>query len=121
MTEEPKHYRLHAETAHIDSKEVEVPLRVKAEEVIDRELDHDTIQGWFDEAGVVRTLQGLQEVIERRLGDFSYTVATTPLAYASIALAALKLANESKHGKLNDYQKEVVLGVMMQALGVEQV
>jgi hypothetical protein len=85
-------------------------------EVIDVKTDKDVVDGWYNEAMEVRDAEGLQKLLERVLGNFQYTPATTPHAFAAIALAALKMANESKHGKLDEGQWKEVVGLLTAAM-----
>jgi hypothetical protein len=96
--------------------------KVVAEEVIDIDHDETEVQQWYDEAGASLTPEALQKLVERVLSAPKMTPATTPHAYASIALASLKMANASQHGKLNSEQwgvvKSVLLGILDEVIGV---
>lgn len=90
--------------------------KIKADPVIGLTSDTDIIQGWYDEARQCVTPDALQKLSERLLGDVQYSVDVTPHAYTAIALAGLKLANSSRHGRLSAEQWETVRGMLNSAL-----
>lgn len=90
--------------------------KVEAQDVIDAEQTPQVIFGWLEEAGKVDSLESLQKLSERLLGDVRYTVDTLPVVHGVIALAALKMAGASRHGKLNDKQLAEVAQLLIAAL-----
>lgn len=96
-----------------DAEETE---KIVAQPVIDVNNDMILVQAWYQQARQVVDGDGLQSLLIALLGDVKYTPATTPHAFTAIALAALKLANNSKHGPLTNEQWVDVADLMGQAM-----
>lgn len=90
--------------------------KVVAEVVVDVNKDGDLVQGWYDEARDCRTPESLQKLSERVLSVSKMTDATTPHAYASIALAGLKIGLSSTHGALTKKQWTEVKDLFLAAI-----
>jgi hypothetical protein len=97
---------------------VEQVEKVQAEVVIDAAGDSEVIQGWYVEAGAVRTSEALQKLLDRLTGDFKVMGEATPHAHAAIALAALKISFNSKLGDMDSDQRRTFLDLIGSALGL---
>ncbi len=85
-------------------------------EVIDPVKDLALIHSWYEDAEKVDGLYAFGKLSERLLGRYSHTPATTPHAYACIALAALKMADRSEQGNMDEAGWSKVLWNIVQAL-----
>lgn len=90
--------------------------KVEAQDVLDAEQTPQLVFDWLEEAGKVNSLETFQKLSERLLSDVRYTVDTLPVVYGVIALASLKMASGSKHGKLNEEQLRAVAQLLIAAL-----
>lgn len=85
-------------------------------EVVDFEKDPAILQSWYEEADLVQDFEGFQKLTERLLGRYSHTPGTTPYAFIVIALAALKMADGSEQGGLNEEQWTSVMWGILQTM-----
>lgn len=95
---------------------MEETQKLEAESVVDAEQNPEVVIGWLEEAGNVGSIETFQKLSDRLLGDVRYTADTLPVVHGVIALAALKMAGATKHGKLNDEQLNTVAQVLTAAL-----
>ena len=91
-------------------------IRLSDVSVVADPKDDATISRWYEAAGEVEDLEGFSKLVNGLLGGFCHEGGTTPHAYTVIALAALKLADRSEQGGIDQAGWNQVMWHLVQAM-----